>query len=418
MVHRVARATPLPHTRGVLTMIRKSLACSALLALTLLPVAAFAQKKVPGEMYRNTTSMEMMGMSMPGRTADMCVPVGKAEALGRPDDPSCRVYDTHNEGNRFTAKMSCTGKEPMEGDMEIVTEGKTVRGLTHMKMKEGSGTMKFESTRLGTPCAALDYSDYKPPVVKGPTYDPETICKEQLAGVAKDPATAGNAVDIWRGKDSACGKSPTLKSYCSIALSHRGFMGMDMQEKRMAQLMPGQKLEGTSAPLTTVMGICGVGKMPAAAEATRTRLLSTAEAEGEYLFLVGEGGDAGFATAVAAAKRECSGRGGTNAKNAKFARFCDPYGPLLVRGDRAGVMSMLDGSCSGDCGSSGSSSASGGGSSSGGRTGSASGSTGSSGQGTQQQGGQQDAAKDSAKDKAKEAVDKGKKLLRGILGGG
>jgi hypothetical protein len=398
-------------------MNRKSLAVSALLALlALLPAAVFAQKKVPGEMYRNTTSMEMMGMSMPSRTAEMCVPVGKAnEALARPDDPNCRVYDTHSAGNKFSAKMSCTGTNAMDGDIEMVTEGKTVKGVNHMKMKEGEGTMKFESTRLGTPCEAVDYSDYKPPVVNMPKVDPEADCKAQIAAIEKDPSTIGNRASLFVGTGARCAKSSTLKSFCSVAQSHRGFLSMDRQEKRYAQVLAtsgggNDKQDATFAPLTVTMGACGLGKMPGAAESLRGKLVGSAEAQGEYEFLIAEGGDAGFAAAVAAAKRECSGRKYTNAANPKFSGFCGSYGLMLVRGDRAGIMSIIDGSCSGDCGSSDSSAAAGGSTASG----SASGTGGTNGQGTPQQ----DAAKETTKDKAKDAVDKGKKLLRGILGGG
>ena len=53
MVHRVACATPLPPTRGVLTMIRKSLARLAVLAFTLLPawMGAAAHAQDPIDLY-------------------------------------------------------------------------------------------------------------------------------------------------------------------------------------------------------------------------------------------------------------------------------------------------------------------------------------------------------------------------------
>jgi hypothetical protein len=399
-------------------MNRKSLAVPALLVLTLLPAAAFAQKKVPGEMYRNTTSMEMMGMSMPGRTAEMCVPVGKAaETLGRPNDPNCRVYDTHSSGNKFTGKMSCTGTNAMEGDMEIVTEGKTVKGVTHMKMKEGEGTMKFESTRLGTPCEAVDYSDYKPPVVAVPKMDAEAACKQQIAEIEKDPSTIGNRASLFVGQGASCAKSATQKTFCSLAQTHRGFMSLDLQEKRYAQVLKssgggGNNPDATFTPLSSTISGCGLGKMPGAAESLRGRLVGSADAQGEYEFLIAEGGDAGFAAAVAAAKRECSGRKYTNAANPKFRGLCGRYGLMLVRGDRAGILSIIDGSCSGDCGSGDS------GAAAAGASGSAVGAVGTNGQGPPQQVPQQDAANETTKDKAKDTVDKGKKLLRGLLGGG
>jgi Protein of unknown function (DUF3617) len=135
---------------------------SGILALGLLPGLLLAQQKVAGELWRQTTSMDMKGMSMPSRTMEMCVPVGKAnETLSRPQNSDCKVYDAKTVGNRFTAKMSCTGRAALEGEIETVTEGKTVRGTTHMKMQGGEATMKFESTRLGTACEVPDYSTLK-----------------------------------------------------------------------------------------------------------------------------------------------------------------------------------------------------------------------------------------------------------------
>ena len=103
---------------------------------------------------------------------------------------------------------------------------------------------------------------------------------------------------------------------------------------------------------------------------------------------------------VALAKQECSGRAFTSAKNPRYTRLCGQYGTLLVKGDRAGVMSVLTGECSGDCGTSGSTVT-----------------TATPGAAAEPQSAK-DSARDAAREKAKDAVDKGKKLLRGILGGG
>jgi len=394
-------------------MNNKPLAVSAVLtlALALLPGAVFAQKKVPGEMWKQTTSMEMMGMSMPSRTSQMCVPVGKAnEALSRPDNPNCSVHDVKNAGNTFSAKMVCTGKDAMEGDIETVSDGRTIKGVTHMKMQGGEGTIKFESTRIGTACEAVDYSDYKPPVVNVPKLDPDALCKQQIAEIQKDPSTLANRASLFVGPSASCGKSPAFTTFCSAAQTHRGFLSMAMHEKRMSTLMPaGTKPDATTAPLSATITGCGLGKMPAAADALRTKLVASAEAQSEYEFLIAEGGEPGFNTAAAVAKRECSGRAYTNAANAKYRTLCGRWGALLVRGDRAGIMSMIDGSCSGDCGS---------GSGPPAAAGTAAPAAATSGPAAGQGTGQQDAAKESTKDKAKDKVEQGKKFLRGILGGG
>jgi hypothetical protein len=371
-------------------------------ALLLLAAPALAQKKVPGEKWRQTMSMEMAGMSMPARTVEMCAPVGKAqEAMSKPDQGNCAVSNAVQSGNKYSADIHCTGRDAMDGHVESEFDGKTMRSTMRMKNKDGEMTMKSESTKLGA-CEAVDYSDYKPPVVKAPTFDADAVCKAQVAELAKDPGSIGQRASLFVGTGSNCGNSPSLKEYCAMAQTHVGFASLAETERRMAGMI---KASGATpaandaqfAPLTASLGACKAGP----ADAVRKKLADTAVAQNAWEFLLGQDNDADFAYVVALGKRECGGRGGTSASNARFASLCASYGQMLANNDRPGVMSVYHGDCSGDCGTIRNN----------GGTRSSASTAGNAPNGD-------DKPKEDAKQKAKDALDKGKKALKGLFGGG
>jgi hypothetical protein len=103
-------------------------AASAFLAILGAQVVARADDAPTGEIWQATTSMEMAGMTMPPRTSQVCVPKGKAEeALSKPQGPgmgdNCSVQDAKQEGNRYSAKFICTGKQAVQGTVETIFGG-------------------------------------------------------------------------------------------------------------------------------------------------------------------------------------------------------------------------------------------------------------------------------------------------------
>jgi hypothetical protein len=137
--------------------IRVSIAAMALLAVLGARLVVLADDKPAGETWRETMSMEMAGMTMPPRTMEVCVPAGKAqEALSKPQGPgmgeNCSVQDAKHEGNKFTAKFICSGKQPVQGTVENVIEGDHSKGTMTISMNGQQMTMKTESQKVGTPC--------------------------------------------------------------------------------------------------------------------------------------------------------------------------------------------------------------------------------------------------------------------------
>ena len=137
--------------------IRSCAATVVLLSIFAAQGVALSDDKPAGEMWQQTISMEMAGMNMPPRTMQICVPAGKAqEAFSKPQGPgvggNCSVQDAKHEGNRFTAKFICTGKQPIQGTIENIFEGDHSKVTMIMSMSGQQMTMKTDSQKVGTAC--------------------------------------------------------------------------------------------------------------------------------------------------------------------------------------------------------------------------------------------------------------------------
>src|SRR5580658_8907566 len=137
--------------------IRVRTAATAVLAVLGAQAVALAEDKPAGELWQETMSMEMAGMSMPPRTMEVCVPPGKAqEALSKPQGPgmgdNCSIQDAKTDGNKFTARFMCSGKQPVQGTIENIFEGDHSKGTMTLSLNGQQMTMKTDSKKLGTPC--------------------------------------------------------------------------------------------------------------------------------------------------------------------------------------------------------------------------------------------------------------------------
>jgi len=131
-------------------------AASALVAILGAQVVALADEPT-GQMWRESTTMVMPGMTMPAHTMEVCVRTGKEdEALSRPQAPgmnnNCAVQDQKRDGNKFTATLVCTGKQPMQGTIEVIHNGDHSTMTMVFSMNGTQMTMKTDSQKIGTPC--------------------------------------------------------------------------------------------------------------------------------------------------------------------------------------------------------------------------------------------------------------------------
>jgi uncharacterized membrane protein YgcG len=428
-------------------------AVSALLAIAInAQVMMPGAKKVPGETWRNSMSMEMMGMTMPmpNGNRETCVPIGKAQEAMAAPDKDCKVYDTQASGNRFSGKFRCTGQQKMEGTMESVSDGTHVRGTMRARMADGNEvTMKFDNTRIGKACEALDYSGVKAPEV--PQYAAYDACK---VGLEQFQYT------MFVGKNAQCATSPQMKSFCAKVKSPSGFLTLDTEQRKAATMdfsayannkaLRDIDFSAQKEPLTASFSACGFDKSPAAVATVRRNLLATAEAEVNWDYILiegggggggagggsaggggqggaggGQGGGGGLGGMAGTAQQQCTGRAYTfhlTSNNPKYDKVCRDYGYVLTRGDYDGARGIayqkygLDytsgGSATGNRASAPGAPAAGGS-----PVGiPAAGSAAEAAAGEQAPADPD--AKPAAGDKAKEAVKKGKKVLQGIFGGG
>jgi hypothetical protein len=402
-------------------------------------------KKVPGETWRNSMSMEMMGMTMPmpNGNKETCVPIGRAQEAMAAPDKDCQVYDTQASGNKFSGKFRCTGQQKMEGSMESVSDGTRVRGTMRARMADGNEvTMKFDNTRIGKACEAIDYSGYKPP--PPPVFAQVDPCKISNTSEMKDIYLN------FIGPSSAdCKKSPYFKTFCARVKSPSGFLWLDMEQRKNAtgdfsiyEKATGLDFSASKEPLTKSLGACGLGTASTAVAALRRNLLTVAEAEinWDYLLIEGDAGSGGAGQGGAGggqggagggqgsggglggmagtAQQQCTGRaytGHLTSNNPKYGQVCVDYGFTLTRGDYEGARGVAYQKYGLEYTGSGGVAA---------RRAPAAGTpaAGVSPAAAAANGAQapvDDAKpKPSGTDKAKDTLEKGKKVLRGIFGGG
>lgn len=392
------------------------------------------QSSQPGEKWRTKMSMESEGFSMPARTMEVCVPQAKPEeAFMQQQDgnSNCSISNMKTVGNKTSADVNCTGKDAMSGHWEMEKiDANTMRGTLSAKTAEMSMKMKYEYTKLGQACEVKTYTP--PAVVQAPNIPQVDICQvlyDKTNGSLTELADGLlREQPMSDGKMGNCTKHAVFKKFCAQVETPKGFSELDADEtyaREMAasnnvQMDPAaaQYVKVRNAPLTESMKACGLGSGEAAVAKLQAKVLPIAEQENRWGFLLHYATDTQYPRLVEIAKAECSGRSFTNAANKTYLGLCRSYGSALVRGDRPGALAAAG--CSrerenparGICIGAGA-----------GNSGSAarfaddtsSGSAGASGSASPEDAAE--AAKKNAADKTKDALNKGKKALRGLLGG-
>jgi len=284
-----------------------ALAASFALSLSGTALAAAAGADIPpepGEKWKVTTSMSMMGMTMPGMTSEICAPKNTDQAPVEANK-DCQILDRRRSGNKETLHMRCTGKQKMEGTLELEYLAKDhYRGKMLAKMDEGEMTMNYEGQKLGGECDAAE--------MKRKMAQLQGQANAMTAKACADAAKNGQSV-LFTGANPACTDAQSRQAFCSAAQSHKNFLAISRSvgvgETGGGPAAKGKELQRTAA-------LCGFK-----AEAVRTTLCSSAEGKNEWNFLVGECPS----IADPLAKRECAGRGFTTPVAPKYRDFCSAY---------------------------------------------------------------------------------------------
>jgi hypothetical protein len=281
-----------------------------LAALALCGVSAAASAQTTGEKWRVTTSMQMQGMSMPGRTSEICKTSGSDEPPMQ-TEKNCQMYDAKRSGNTQTFKMRCTGKDAMEGTAEFTYLGPDhYKGAMQVGAQGQQMTMTYEGQKLGA-CDGGEMNTKAKQMVEQSQQQQAQYAKAQCREAAKAATLPSMMMN--------CKDPQDVKTYCSNFQTYKNFLSQaDMQRMSDGQA-PMSGMSGK--PLDESAKLCGVS-----VESARSNLCSTAESKGELDFLVKECS----AQALELAKAQCAGRNYTTV-NEKYRGFCANFASLMAK---------------------------------------------------------------------------------------
>lgn len=266
----------------------------------------------PGERWKTTSSMEMMGMKMPGQTTFVCLEPGSNDVpVGH--DKNCTTHDVRRTANGMTFRMSCTGKEAYEAEGEVTSLGPNrSRTTLLMRTADGEMTMISENEKMGA-CTGSEANLVAKRMIAKAETDSRKIQAEQERMRAQQCADAARTGDFYTVNSGLCrNDKAAVKTFCANFQTHTVFR--KIAEEQARNVRSGASAGGQVQPLTSSASLCGVD-----ADKTRDRLCGTAEAQGQYAFIATQC----LTLAGAIGKRECSGRAGTyHASDPRYLPIC------------------------------------------------------------------------------------------------
>lgn len=287
--------------------------------------AAVGAQTVPGERWQHKMTMKMGGMSMPMPGGEVCAPVGQAaQELAKPDK-DCKLSNVKQSGNRFSADVKCTGKEPMEGTMEMTTGPDLMTGKMTIRSEDGEMTMVTESRKLGA-CQAVDtgalVAQAEAQAQKGRQLAAQAEaqrCSADALKLKSDPGNVGTASMMFMGPNAPCAGKPLPAEYCAAVQSRAGFASLSQMEAAQA------------GAVSRSLEACKLGSGKAAVDALRAKLVASAEADGDGEYLAANAP----ARARQIAKSECVLKGEMwGGRQKKWDTFCDSNFAEEARGGR------------------------------------------------------------------------------------
>jgi hypothetical protein len=299
-----------------LTAFVLSLACGTAMA---------AAQTVPGERWQNKMTMQMGGMSMPLPGGEVCAPAGQAaQELAKPDK-NCTVSNMKQSGNKFSADVKCTGKDAMEGSMEMTTGPDHMTGKMTVRTADGEMTMTTDSRKLGA-CQAIDTgalvarADAQAQQGKQMAAQAEArMCASDSFKLKGEPGKTGTAAMMFLAPNAQCAGKPLPAEFCGAVQSRGGFASLTQIDTVQPGTM-GRSLEA-----------CKLGSGKPAVDALRAKLVASAEAEGDGEYLIANAP----ARARQLAKSECVLKGEMwGGRQPRWDTFCDSNFASEARGGR------------------------------------------------------------------------------------
>jgi hypothetical protein len=221
--------------------------------------------------------------------------------------------------------VKCTGKEAMEGTMEMTTGPDLMTGKMTVRSAEGEMTMVTESRKLGA-CQAVDTgavaAQAESQAQKGRQMADQAQaqrCSGDALKLKSDPASVGGASMLFLGANAPCAGKPLPAEYCGAVQSRAGFSSLSQMESVQPGVI-GRNLEA-----------CKLGSGKAAVDALRTKLIASAEADADGDYLIAHAPT----RARQLAKSQCVIKGEMwGGRQEKWDTFCDSNFASEARGGR------------------------------------------------------------------------------------
>ena len=272
---------------------------------------AFAQsasaQSPAGEKWKITTSMQMSGMSMPGRSSEVCKQPGD-DSVPIQTDSNCQIYDVARNGNVQSFKMRCTGKDAMEGSAQLTYLGPDrYQGKMQVNAQGETMTLSYEGQKLGQCDGGEANLQAKKMMAQG--QQQMAAHEKMMAEQCHKQAAEAPSPQLML---TMCKDPEDIKVYCSAVKTHDKFRSFAESEQQ--SVANGATQQGMR-PLTESAQLCGFS-----ADAERTRLCSTAEENGKLDFIVSQCPVQGQALAA----QHCAGRSYTSI-SANYRNFCASF---------------------------------------------------------------------------------------------
>jgi len=290
-----------------------------LLPLFLAAVVAHAQG-TPGTKWRVVTTLNGMGISMPGQTTEIC---STGDHQDQPAPPSrngeCTYTTLSHTGSTIKYSMHCTGKQPMDGLGEINYGPGHYTGKITVKMAQGQMDMNFEGTKQGA-CTGDEANGAaakaKVDDMRNQAMQQNEQGKQAMAQACSAEAEAAGSpygfLDAFKTGTIRCADPAQKRTYCAHFQTYKPFMSQRDTETSMSRSGVSNP-RGT--PFSDSLKLCGLN-----ADTVHDKLCASAEKDESYDFLTKQCP----VQVKTIAARECAGRSYTTV-SAKYRGLCASY---------------------------------------------------------------------------------------------
>ncbi len=295
--------------------------------LACLPILALAADATSGTRWEVTTSINAMGMSIPGQVTQACSTGAHQDQPLPPESKqnNCSYSLLSQTGNTAKYAIKCGGDHPMDGTGEMTYASDHYTGKFNMNSgAQGQVAMTFEGKKMGACTGTEANNPAKMNAIKQQAAAGQAQYSQAMAQSCKLQAEDGARpypfMDALNTGTVQCPDPALKQQYCSRFQTYKPFLNQkDSEAQVRASGVTGTVM---ATPFSDSLKLCAV-----TADTVQTKLCSSAEKDGEMEFLVK---DCPVQTQAIAA-RECAGRSYTSV-SAKYRGLCSNYATANANG--------------------------------------------------------------------------------------